>query len=125
MLHTGCDGFRGFTCSLRSSGEFWIGKRKDRHIHTIQHLAKPSVIAVVSVCELFLRTAEGVLAPALGGRHTLQTYFLPEQPAVNLAAMDLVFCDSIARRRVQASNLAEYRVVSPETLDMVSAALRS
>ncbi len=97
----------------------------DRYFEMIRQFNKPSVMGVVSVSELLLQTAEGILSPAIGRRHTLQTYFLPAEGDLNLAAVDLVMCDSIARRRVQARNMAEYRVVSPEALNAVSEAMSS
>lgn len=97
----------------------------DEYIDLIKKLAKPSLIAVISVSQLLLQTAEGILTPVMGRQHSLRTYLLPDAEDVNLASADLVICDSIARRRVQARKLVEYRVVSGKTLEMVSAAMRS
>ena len=41
----------------------------DEHLERLRKLVQPSVIAVVSVSPAFLKTARGLLAPALGRRH--------------------------------------------------------
>src|SRR5260370_40041671 len=66
----------------------------DEQLKLLQKLYQPSIIAVVSVSEVFLRTARSLLAPAIGQRHTLREFRFPlESPAV-LSAADVVFADS-------------------------------
>ncbi len=97
----------------------------EQHVALVRKLREPSVIAVVSVSELFLQTARGLLAPALGGRHTLREYLLPSDKPGNLGVFSLVFCDSIARSKVKAKNLVHYRLVSSESLVRLAKAMKS
>ncbi len=46
----------------------------DEHIKTIHELQKPSTIAVVSISQVVLNSARGILAPVVGDRHTLREY---------------------------------------------------
>lgn len=52
----------------------------DEHIAAIRNLSQPSAIGVVSVSALFLETANGLLAPAIGGRHSFREFLL-QKPA--------------------------------------------
>jgi GntR family transcriptional regulator len=52
----------------------------DEHIAAIRKLSRPSVIGVVSVSALFLETANGLLAPAIGRRHSFREFLL-QKPA--------------------------------------------
>jgi hypothetical protein len=52
----------------------------DEHIAAIRNLSRPSVIGVVSVSALFLETANGLLASAIGGRHSFREFLL-QKPA--------------------------------------------
>jgi len=97
----------------------------DEHVNLVRKLRDPSVIAVVSVSQLFLQTAQGFLAPAVGRRHTLALYRLPlESPGV-LRGADVVFCDSIAMRQVKHSNRIHYRLAASGSLDYLSNAMES
>lgn len=89
----------------------------------VRELREPSIIAVVSISEMVLRTARGVLAPLVGQQHTIREYLFPEQSPGNLRAADLVICDIIARRRVQARKLVPYRLISPACLEQLSRAM--
>src|SRR5262249_7392179 len=44
----------------------------DEHVERIRSLAQPSTIAVVSASRVFLTVARGILAPAVGQRHSLE-----------------------------------------------------
>lgn len=55
----------------------------DEHIAAIRNLSKPSVIGVVSVSALFLETANGLLAPAIGRRHSFREFLLQKPPGCN------------------------------------------
>ncbi len=92
----------------------------DEHVKMIRQLRRPSTIAVVSISEAVLQTARGVLAPVVGQRHTIREYLLPAQSFGGLLATDLVLCDLIARRRVRARKLVQYRLVSPQCLNQLS-----
>jgi hypothetical protein len=95
----------------------------EQEVRLVRRLREPSAIAVVSISEFFLRTARGVIAPALGGRHTLREYFLPLEKPGTLDAYSLVFCDSITRRQVKSKNLVHYRLVSSESLKYLAKAI--
>jgi len=48
----------------------------DEHLAAIRDLPNASVVGVVSVSALFLETANGLLAPALGRRHSFREFLL-------------------------------------------------
>jgi GntR family transcriptional regulator len=52
----------------------------DEHVAALRNLSRPSVIGVVSVSSLFLETANGLLAPAIGRRHSFREFLL-QKPA--------------------------------------------
>ena len=84
----------------------------DRHLELIRNLEKPSIIAVASISEGFLRTARGVLAPAIKRRHTFQSRLLTNKSGIDMREMDLVFCDSIAMSIVKGRKTIHYDLVS-------------
>jgi DNA-binding transcriptional regulator YhcF (GntR family) len=94
------------------------------HIETVRRLREPSMIAVVSVSELLLQTARGLLAPVMGKRHTLQEYLWPMERPRALSAADIVFCDTISRRQVKARKVIHYRLVPSEFADRLSTRLK-
>jgi DNA-binding transcriptional regulator YhcF (GntR family) len=97
----------------------------DGPLKIIRALKKPSVVAVVSSSCLFLEVARGILAPALGSRHDLREIDLAdEQPGMSRAA-DLIFCDSIARKRIRSAKVIHYPLLSPESVEYVTTALES
>lgn len=97
----------------------------DGPLKIIRALKKPSVVAVVSSSCLFLEVARGILAPALGSRHDLREIDLAkEQPGMSRAA-DLIFCDSIARKRIRSARAIHYPLLSPESVEYVTTALES
>lgn len=95
----------------------------DEFVEMIREFDRPSMIALVSISELFLRTARGLLAPVVGSHHTMREYFLPSESPRSLRAADLVISDSIACRRVKSKKLMCYRVVSSTCLEQLSGAL--
>lgn len=100
----------------------------EEHIRMIQQLRQPSTIAVVSSSARFLSVARGILAPAIGTRHQLQEVLL--SPAAAGAApssrgADLVFCDSIARKRLRSSKAIHYKLIAPESMESVIDAMKS
>jgi GntR family transcriptional regulator len=46
------------------------------HLAAIRNLTNPSVIGVLSVSPAFLKTASGLLAPAIGGRHSFREFIM-------------------------------------------------
>ncbi|HET9942893.1 MAG TPA: hypothetical protein VFR05_06110, partial [Terriglobia bacterium] len=97
----------------------------DEHLKTIRTLKKPSVIAVVSSSLLFLEVARSILAPALGSRHGLrEIHLLSDEPGAARAA-DVIFCDSIAKKRVRSPKAIHYPLVSLESIHYVKTALES
>lgn len=97
----------------------------DEHVRMVRQLRQPSIIAIVSVSELFLQTAKGLLAPAISRKHTLQEYFWPKEKDRNIRAADVVFCDSITRRHVKAARLIYYRLIPPEFLEHLASEMKS
>jgi DNA-binding transcriptional regulator YhcF (GntR family) len=96
----------------------------DDHVKMIRKLRKPSLIAVVSISEVFLQTARGLLAPAVGRRHSMREYFIAGESPDALGAADIVFCDSIAHRQLsrhlEVGKAVPYRLVSPAFVEYVS-----
>ena len=95
----------------------------DQHVQMVRQLREPSVIAVVSVSELFLQTARGLLAAAVGRQHTMREFFLPAEKSINLDAADVVFCDTIARRQVKAPKTVPYRLISSASLEHLASTI--
>jgi hypothetical protein len=97
----------------------------DEQVELIRKRREPSVLAVVSVSEGFLQTARSVLATAAGRRHVLQEYLLPLPGPKTLAAVDVVFADSIAVREVKHRGVVPYRLIAPASLTYLASALRA
>jgi GntR family transcriptional regulator len=93
----------------------------DKQVAQVRSLRDPTAIAVVSISELFLRTARGVFAPALGERHTMREYLLTSEKPSGLGSFGLVFCDSVAASQIKAKNLVRYRLVSTESAAYLAA----
>lgn len=97
----------------------------DEHLKRIRALGGPSVVAVVSASRLFLEVARGVLAPAIGNRHELLEILLPEQGPSSARAADLVFCDSIAKKRLRLPRAIHYKLLLPESIEYLRTAMKS
>jgi len=97
----------------------------DEHLRMIQNLREPSIIALVSVSEIFLKTAQGLLAPILESRHTLLEFIWPLKKASDIGAADLVFCDSITFERVKHPKRVLYHLIVPSALQYVATAMES
>jgi GntR family transcriptional regulator len=95
----------------------------DEHVELIRKRREPSVVAVVSVSEVFLQTARSLLAPAAGGRHVLQEFLLPLPHPSALAAVDVVFADSLAGREIKHRNVIPYRLIAPTSLAYLASAI--
>jgi GntR family transcriptional regulator len=74
----------------------------DEHIAAIRNLSQSSAIGVVSVSALFLETANGLLAPAIGKRHSFREFLL-QKPARSDGQLSLA--DYIPNQ--QSFNLSE------------------
>ncbi|HYY69086.1 MAG TPA: GntR family transcriptional regulator [Terriglobales bacterium] len=48
----------------------------DDHLAAVHNLRNPSTVGVISVSAVFLKTARGLLAPAVGGRHSFHEFLL-------------------------------------------------
>jgi DNA-binding transcriptional regulator YhcF (GntR family) len=97
----------------------------DEHVQMLRKLREPSVIALVSVSQYLLQAAQGLLAPAVGRRHTLTPYLLPLESSTTLSGADVILCDSIAMREVKSSKRVHYRLSAPASLQYLSSAMQS
>ena len=101
----------------------------EEHVKLIHNLGKSAVIGVASISKQFLDIARGVLAPVVGDRHTLRTFFLPQEPPRSLKAIDLIFCDSLVFQQLKLSHpgdhsrLVLYRALAPACLEEISGLL--
>ncbi|HEV2352078.1 MAG TPA: GntR family transcriptional regulator [Terriglobia bacterium] len=97
----------------------------DDHVQMLRKLGEPSVIAVVSVSQYLLQAAQGLLASAVGRRHTLTTHLLPLASSNALGGADVILCDSIALREVKNPKRLHYRLSSPASMHYLSNAMQS
>jgi DNA-binding transcriptional regulator YhcF (GntR family) len=97
----------------------------DQHIERIRKLQQPSVIAVVSVSNGFLKTAVSLLAAAVGRKHSLCQVLLPHDDLGVLRGADVIFCDSVAIRRVKNPRAVHYSLVAPSSLEYLASAAAS
>lgn len=99
----------------------------DALIEEVRCLRKPSLIGIVSISDFFLGMARGVLAAAVGKRHSMRTYLMTGSRPATPGAADLVFCDSVTypvvRPRYKPGVVFEYRVISPASLEQISSML--
>jgi len=95
------------------------------HLDRIARLKEPSMITVVSISQTFLRTAQAVLAPAVGSRHTLALFRLPLESYDALQGSDLVFCDSAAVRTVKHPRRIHYQLLAAESLGSLTSTMES
>jgi GntR family transcriptional regulator len=84
---------------------------------------EPSVIALVSVSKVFLSTARGLLAPALGERHSLVEHLLPLKDGASLRGADIVLCDSLAYARVKSKQCIAYRLIDRQSMEYLMGAM--
>jgi len=97
----------------------------DEQLEIIRGLQKPSIIAIISVSEVFLKTAQSLLAPQVGQRHTLRQFHFPLDHPTGLKAADLVFADSIVRPQIKHPRVIQYRLIQPRSLDYLVNAMKS
>jgi GntR family transcriptional regulator len=99
--------------------------KADEHAELIRKLRKPSIIAAVSVSESLLIRARGMFAAAIGRRHTYREVLMPAKGRVDLAGVDLAFCDSLSIARVDCRRKVAYTLVSGACLTQFAAAIES
>ena len=97
----------------------------DHHRRLIRALHRPSVIAVVSSSKIFLDVARSVLAPAMGSRHELREVYLATEDISAARSADVVFCDSIAKKRVRLAKAIHYSLLAQDSVKYVVTALES
>ncbi len=99
----------------------------EAHFEVIRKMTRPSVVAVVSISEGFLKVACGLLGPMMGTRHTLIECLVDEYKNEPIPSADLLFCDVITFPRLRAhrrtKNVIPYSLVSPECLDEIAASM--
>ena len=99
----------------------------EEHFDIVRKLKKPSVVAVVSISEAFVKVACGLLGHMIGTRHTLIDCLCSEQKPSRIPSADLLFCDAILFRRLRADNrkknVIPYNLISPECLDQIAATI--
>jgi len=97
----------------------------DEQLRFIRALPRPSIIAVISSSRIFLDVARSILAPAMGSRHELREIYLPSEETTAARAADVVFCDSIAKKRIRLSKAMHYSLLAKDSVKYVVTALAS
>ena len=101
----------------------------DAILEGIRRLKTPSLVAVVSVSAYFLEMARGLLAPAVGRRHSMRGCLMVQNNLKLIGAADVVLCDSITypivRPRYTASTVFLYRLISTACLDEITSMVAS
>jgi GntR family transcriptional regulator len=95
----------------------------DEHLELIRNLREPSVIGLVSFSDALLTTACSLFAPALGRHHTCRQFFLSRGVRADLRAVDVAFCDSLAMSVVKGKRKVHYRLIQPQCLQYLAAAI--
>ena len=95
------------------------------HFDIVRKLRRPSVVAVVSISEAFIRIACGLLGNIIGTRHTLIDCLLNDQKTDRIPAADLLFCDAITFLRLRdhkrIKNLMPYNLIAPDCIQQIAA----
>lgn len=97
----------------------------DSQIEQIRGLRSSSLVAIVSVSPIFLKTASSLLTAVIGERHSLCGYRLEDVPLGALKAADLVICDSIAVRQIKHPRKIHYQLIDPESMGYLGDAMQS
>jgi DNA-binding transcriptional regulator YhcF (GntR family) len=95
------------------------------HVEAIRALSKPSAIAVVSISKSLLRTARGLLAPAIGRKHTFREILMVGKARVDVGGFDVVLCDSVAFLSFRNKRTIRYQLVADSCLEQLSAAIKA
>jgi len=97
----------------------------EAHFEVVRKMTHPSVVAIVSISETFLKIACGLLGPRIGTRHTLIECLVDERKNARIPAADLLFCDAVTFPRVhahrRAKNAIPYNLISSECLEQIVA----
>jgi hypothetical protein len=70
-----------------------------------------------------LKTARGLLASAVGERHSLKEFLVPPTGTADLRGVDLAFCDSVAMARVRCKKKVHYRLLTLESMEALRVTL--
>jgi DNA-binding transcriptional regulator YhcF (GntR family) len=95
----------------------------DEPLEAIHKLREPSVIAMVTVSEALLRTASGLLAPAVGRRHSYREVLLSRRGKVDLRGVDVAICDSLAMSVATGTHKVHYRLLDLQCLEYLATAV--
>jgi len=95
----------------------------DEHVKRIEELTQASTIGVASVSKTLLKTARGLLASAVGERHTLKEFLVSSTGTADLRGIDLAFCDSVAIARVRCKRKIHYRLIAVESIEALAVTL--
>lgn len=95
----------------------------DEHVKLVQELTQPSTIGVASISRTLLKTARGLLAPAVGERHSLKEFLISRMGTADLRGVDLAFCDSVAMARVRCKRKVHYRLLTLESMEALRVTL--
>ncbi|MSO19597.1 MAG: GntR family transcriptional regulator [Acidobacteria bacterium] len=90
----------------------------------ILQLTQPALIAMISVSPAILMMARSLFAPAERLGHTLMTYSFPMENPSELRVVDLVICDSLSFKQVRNPRAIEFRVISEDSIQSLSAAMK-
>lgn len=94
----------------------------DNSVELVRGLRDPSVISVVSVSELLLKTARS-LTSALGRRHEVQEILYLPGDKPDLRAVDIAFCDSLVVSQIRCRRKVQYHLVAPDCLKYLAGTL--
>jgi GntR family transcriptional regulator len=97
----------------------------DYLVTEVGKLSGPSIIAVVSASDLCLRAAAGLLAPAIGEKHSLVQFLWPLENSNDLDGADLLLCDSLVAREIRKKRCVSYKLIDPESIHHLGAAMIS
>ena len=92
----------------------------DEPLTVVSDLRTPSVIAMVSVSEALLQTANGMLAPVVGRRHSYREVLLSPDEKPDLRAVDLAICDSLALPVVTQTRKIHYKLLETNCLEYLA-----
>jgi DNA-binding transcriptional regulator YhcF (GntR family) len=99
----------------------------EEHFDIVRKLTKPSVVAVVSISDSFVKVACGLLGHMIGTRHTLIECLCSDHSSVRIPSADLLFCDAILFPRLSADrrkrSVIPYNLISPECLEHIAASM--
>jgi GntR family transcriptional regulator len=95
----------------------------DEHVKLVEALTQPSTIGVASISRRLLKTARGLLASAVGERHSLKEFLVPPTGTADLRGVDLAFCDSVAMARVRCKKKVHYRLLTLESMEALRVTL--